>query len=540
MTCWRLTLCIAILLSGCAHRRSQTVTESVSPPEATSSPELAESPTSESEDHGDITPTAFEDSEEADFDPEVTPPELVPEADSEDSTGEEGGLPPIDGPLLLEDVIDSVYRSYPLLESALYSRNIASGEQLAASGGFDLKVKGASENGPTGFYRTYRQSIGVIQPLYHGGEVFGGYRVGRGDFEPWYKERQTNDGGEFKAGLSVPLARNKEIDERRAALWRAGYGRQLVEPDIQAQLIGFVQEAAYAYWDWVAAGEQYQIADRVLQLAVDRTEGIEMQVELEFEDPPVLTDNLRLVAERRAKLADAERKFRQKAVKLSLYYRSFDGRPLIPQPEDLPSFPDPMLVTAETMASDIPSALQQRPEIRVLNFMRRQLDVDLASAQNDLRPNLDAVVTGSQDVGRPTSSKNDKGEFELDASLFLDVPLQRRKAQGKIRAIEGKMAQLGAKRRLTEDKIVTDVQTAYAGLISAYEQVEQATLSVELAEEVAAQERLSFQEGASDLLKVAIREQYAAEAALKVVDALLLYYLSAADYRAALAQDRLP
>ena len=80
-----------------------------------------------------------------------------------------------------DEVIKSVYRSYPMLESALFGRNVAWGQQVGASGAFDLKLKGASENGPQGFYQTYRQSIGVVQPTYWGGEVFAGYRVDRGD-----------------------------------------------------------------------------------------------------------------------------------------------------------------------------------------------------------------------------------------------------------------------------------------------------------------------------------------------------------------------
>ena len=106
--------------------------------------------------------------------------------------------------LSLEQVIDSVYRSYPMLQSALLSRNIAAGQQTGAWGAFDTKLKGASENGPVGFYETYRQSVGVVKPTYWGGEVFGGYRIGRGDMQPWYQERVTDDGGEFKAGVQVP------------------------------------------------------------------------------------------------------------------------------------------------------------------------------------------------------------------------------------------------------------------------------------------------------------------------------------------------
>jgi hypothetical protein len=58
--------------------------------------------------------------------------------------------------------------------------------------------------------------------------------------QPWYQERVTDDGGEFKAGIQVPLAGNRAIDDRRAELWKAGLERQLAEPDIQAQLIDFV------------------------------------------------------------------------------------------------------------------------------------------------------------------------------------------------------------------------------------------------------------------------------------------------------------
>ncbi len=442
-------------------------------------------------------------------------------------------------PLLLEDVIDSVYERYPLLQAALYFRNIAQGEQLAAAGEFDLKFQGASENGPLGFYQTYRQSIGMIQPLYGGGEVFAGYRIGRGNFQPWYLERETNGGGEFKVGAAVPLLQNVDIDPRRAALWQAQYGRYLAEPEIQAQLIAFVQEASYAYWEWVAAGASYRIAERILQLAEDRTDRIRSQVEAGLIDPPELTDNLRLVAERRAKLADAERKLQQAAVKLSLFFRDPQGHPIIPDLWQLPPFPEPEPLIPHTTPQEIEQALQQRPELRIMDLVRRQYEVEYAQAQNTTLPNLDAVVTGSQDVGEPTSPKRDKSPFELEASLYFDVPLQRRKARGKMTVVEGKIAQLAAKRRLVADKISVEVQSAKVALQAALVQVEQSREAVLLAEDLAERERQNLERGLSDLLKVTLREQYAVESAEKAIAALLQYFRAQADLRAALGVDRL-
>ena len=275
----------------------------------------------------------------------------------------------------IPSIINAVYQSYPLLEAALYSREVASGDRLETLGEFDRKLKAGTENGPMGYYKTYRQHIGLIQPLNQGGEVFAGYRIGRGSFQPWYLERQTNEGGEFKAGFSVPLSRNRNIDARRAALWRATYGVEAVEPDIQAQLIAFVQEGTYAYWDWVAAGAKLVIADRILRLAQDRTDRIRSQVDNGFLDPPELTDNLRLVAERLGKRAFAERKLQQAAIKLSLYYRDVDGKPLIPDSENLPRFPELENVNSERVALDAKLALERRPEIYAINLLQHQLNI---------------------------------------------------------------------------------------------------------------------------------------------------------------------
>lgn len=464
-------------------------------------------------------------------------------SDAEDNTSGNSvtvtGAQNADDQIDYQDVVGAVYQSYPLLQSALFGRNVALGQQIGASGAFDTKLKAASENGPQGFYQTYRQSVGVVQPTYWGGEVFAGYRVGRGNFQPWYQERQTNDGGEFKAGVQVPLARNREIDARRAELWKAGYGRTLAEPDIQAQLIGYVQEASYGYWDWVAAGENYSIATRILSLAEDRTNRIDAQVKAGLVDPPELTDNLRLVAIRQAKVSDTRRKLEQTAAKLSVYLRDSAGNPVVPNENQLPGFPEPEPINDDQLSSDIQLAISRRPELRMLDIVRQQTQIDYAEARNQLQPELNAVLLGSQDVGEPTSKKGDKSPYDGEASLYFDVPLQRRKANGKITELQAKLAQLAAKRRITADKISVDVQMAHAALKSAWEQVEQTREALRLAEELAAIERMNQERGFSDLLKVTLREQYAVESAEKNVDALKLYFESQADHRAAMAQDEI-
>jgi hypothetical protein len=101
----------------------------------------------------------------------------------------------------------------------------------------------------------------VVQPTYWGGEVFAGYRVGRGDFQPWYQERQTNDSVANSKRVFRFLWRVTATLMRGAlSSGKPDTARAWSEPDIQAQLISFVQDASYAYWDWVAAGEYHRIA----------------------------------------------------------------------------------------------------------------------------------------------------------------------------------------------------------------------------------------------------------------------------------------
>ena len=440
--------------------------------------------------------------------------------------------------IAFEDVIDSVHRSYPLVEAAFQERMLAAGNQTSALGAFDTKLKAASENGPLGFYETYRNSAGFTTPIYSGGEFFGGYRNGGGDFQPWYQERETNDGGEFKGGVRVPLIRDREIDSRRAELWRATYDQQIANPVIRASLVEFSREAGLSYWKWVASSQKYKLGQQWLELAERRNEGIRLRVEANDLAPPEGIDNARAIAKREAKLADSLRELQQAAAKLSLFLRDEAGMPYVANDQQAAAFPALLDVAIETLDANILTAQQNRPELQAIDLQLRKLRVDYSEAVNMTRPGLDAQIVGSQDMGQPTSKKRDKSEFELEAALFFDVPLQRRKGLGKMQAVQAKIAQVSAKRRMVQDKVAAEVQFAYAGLIQSRQAALKAREAVKLAAQMAAIERESFDATNSDLLKVALREQYALEAAEEEISAIYQHFAAFTDYQAAVANDR--
>lgn len=440
-------------------------------------------------------------------------------------------------PLRLEEVIHSVHEHYPALREVVARRAIAAGEMLAASSPYDLRLEAESVSQPIGFYENYHHSIALKQNLIHGGSVFAGYRLGRGEFEPWYQELVTDEGGEFKAGFVAPLAQGRAIDKYRAGLWTAELARATVEPAIRRELLLFVQQASIAYWNWVAAGELRRVAEELLQIANRRNEWLQEQVAAGDLPRIDLVDNQRLILAREVKLVEAEQKLQEAAIKLSLFWRSPQGQPVVPPLDALPrGFPSPEALEPTVDSAEIQYALDCRPELHELRLFRNQADVELALARNQMLPGLDVSVASSQDVGEPASPKKDKSPLVMEAAIDFEVPLQRRAALGKLRATQGKVAQIGAKQQWATDKIRAEIAAAKVAVAAAYERYERARKGLELTRQMELAEQDAFAAGQSNLLMVNLREQQTADAAAVVAVTLQDYFAALALYRTALGE----
>ncbi len=463
-----------------------------------------------------------------------------PASDSLRQLGEEISPPLADlemGPLELGEVINSVQTSFPMIRAAMLEAAVTEGKQLSTRGVFDLKLEAQSINAPMGFYQNYRHGIKAEQATFNGGSLYGAYRLGDGFFQPWYGERETNEGGEFKVGAALPLWRNRAIDERRADIMKADLQRAMVDPAVQGEVLGAVQVASNVYWSWIAAGKARDVTRNLLDVAIDRNQAIARQVELGNLPITELQQNQRLIASREAKLIEAERKLQSAAIKLSLFLRDAEGRPVVPAPALLPrELPNVEPLNLEEFPQHVDLALRQRPELRELSLLRQTVEVDLRQGENELLPNLSAVVEASKDVGGAASSKGDKTPFELQAGLLFDVPLQRSKARGKIQSAEGKLTQLSLKQQYQSNKIIAEVQDAVSARLAAYERLQQARASAELAKKLVEAEYRSFELGNSDVLRIAIQEAAELDAQILEIEALRDYFQAEADFRAAIGE----
>ncbi len=480
-------------------------------------------------------------------------PAAVVERFELDAPGGEGSLAPVhvlgrssvadaeavDAPsaaIELTDVLDSVERSFPLVLAALEEVEIAGARLLAAEGGLDTRLATSGKFRPSGAREADSLDLFVEQPLAPlGASLFGGYRIGSGDFYPYEEGALTDGGGEFRVGGALPLLQGRSVDARRVAVWRARLEQELADPEVRARRIEIALDATRAYWAWVAAGRQREVARRLLGLARDRTEQLEVAV-TEGELPRLtLVENERLVVEREAGLVRAERGLERAAIALSLYWRDEQGRPEVPVDALLPyEFPAPLPSEQVLLPTDVEFALKQRPEPLRARLEIESLDLERELTRNQSLPRLDLGVAASQDLGGAAKPIDDKGDFELQLTISGSVPLQRRDARGRSLELDARRRQLERSLQLEQERVVSEVQDARSALSRSWEQIGQARRNVDLANRLAEAERFQFSVGESDLLRVNLREQQTAVSAARYVDVLREHFEAVARYRAVL------
>ncbi len=446
----------------------------------------------------------------------------------------------IQGALTLADVVASLYRSYPDITRARQQAGVAGGELLSAYGAYDTKLGLESVSEPTGFYRNYRNGLGVARQTWWGGYVGAGYRIGRGLFQPWYKERQTNDGGEFKISIGQSLLQGRAIDPQRVAVFQANLAQQAVGPTIQQAILETSQEATAVYWQWVAAGGVLEAQRELLRLSETRRDQFEVGVKAGKFPEVDLILNEQLIAERRAKVLETEQKYRATSFKLALFLRDQAGQPLLPSDDWLPDrFPIIEPLPASNFQDDLAAALRRRPEPQILQLELQSVQLDRRLAQNQTLPRIDFVTEASQDVGFRSDKSDDKGEFELIVGLASEVPIQRRKARGKIQSTSGKIVQINEKLRLVQNKIAMELQTGYNALLLSAQVVEQTELALIAALDTLERYRFAFEKGKIDLIYLNLLETKANETEIKLVEAQRNWFAALAELQIALGLDPL-
>lgn len=422
------------------------------------------------------------------------------------------------GTLSVADVLRSVRTSHPKLAAAVAKLDEARGDRLAARAVFDPVAEAKGSNLVAGYYEYWLVQSVIKQQLGVGGiDMSAGYRLGRGDIPPYYGELATRSGGEVFSSLRLPLLNGRSIDDGRAKLRKARLKVRATAQLRRATALGLARDAQLAYWEWVGAAQKLTMARQLLALANERAARVDARARQGALPRIVIVDNRRVVLARQSKVYAARRSFVKAQAKLSLYYRDANSRPQLVAADRAPALggglPD---LDERRVDTWIAEAMRARPELALLQLDRRATRIDQELAKNDRLPVLDLRASVARDLGVGAASL---GSTDVAVGISFELPLFRRKARGRLRSARAKLIRLEATRRGTRDRVAAQVKMYVRLAKLAHQRWRLARDRVAATQRLAAAERTRFERGASDMIRVNLRELAVASAAGDAIDA---------------------
>lgn len=414
--------------------------------------------------------------------------------------------------LRLQDVLESVERSYPQIKVAQLEIAKATGGFVRASGKFDPSLDANTRSQPLGGYiNNYGDTQLNVPTLYNGVKLFAGYRNGQGDWPIYYQNYLTNSGGEYRAGLSLPLLRDRRIDRERGDLLASSESIGMKHYEADAVKIRIYHESINAYWQWVEAGLQLRTFKELLQLAKTRQKAIEKQALQGDLARLAITENLQQIMQREQLLNQGRMMFEQASVNLSLYYRDRRGHALIPDEHRLPQDVYPQTVMLP------PVSLREHPAMKTLQKQAKIVRIRRDQAHNELLPQLNAEAYAFKQYG--------SGGYPLllpqaaMVGFWFKFPLLQREAKGKLIRAESELQQVNIENRFLHDRLKNELSNLFIGIHRLRQQVDLLKREFEYALKVQQGESQKFENGDSTLFLVNQREQLTTQVKLNWINA---------------------
>ena len=428
-------------------------------------------------------------------------------------------------PLHFDEVLQSVNEHDPRIRQAVAQLRKAESKTMAARGAFDPRLEGDGKILTGAYYDLRSANVELRQPTtLWGSEIFVGYRVGLGINERWptYRDDQTLSGGEVRAGIEMPIWRGGLTDPDRAERARAIQLEEAADQALSAARLNLELAAARTYWNWVGTGQNREVARALLDLAEQRDAQLRRRLAAGSIASFDVVDNERILLERKAFLVAAERAFEKATFELSLFLRDSQGMPVVAGAQRVPEKVSVAPLEELSVERAVDEVLACHPELEKARADLDAAEVGQKLSRNEVSPELNAVFAYSRDLGDLTNTDLD---FTLPGNVFevgvkLSMPLLLRKERGTAGVARADVADKEAQVRLVSDQLRARTLDAASAVEAAQRRAELTDDVVDTAAELAEGERRRFEVGSSNLVFVNLREQQAAMAQMRYIEAV--------------------
>jgi HAE1 family hydrophobic/amphiphilic exporter-1 len=349
----------------------------------------------------------------------------------------------------------------------------------------------------------------------------------------------------LNVSLTQPLLKNFGMNSIKRALKLAVIDADSSEAQALVDASNTLAQVEDAYWDLVAAWRNVAIQEEALNEAAEQ-QRMTVRLATHGAAPPIIAVESEVqVANFQAQVYSAL----QNVAHLQTQLKSL----IVTDPDDpiwranlVPSSPVQELPTANELATIVAEAEQHRPEVRQVQDVRRQADIDRAYAKNQALPQADLVVqymsngfagllapvpnfesvacnlpTGGCPTPPPQSQGNETKAFHnlwtwaypaFNIALIFNVPLENNTARGLKRIANQEEDQAVLQMQGLDQRIETEARDALQTYQSAFSRLVSARQARETAESVYASELRRFHNGTSTTFLVLQRQVELAQA----------------------------
>jgi outer membrane protein TolC len=403
------------------------------------------------------------------------------------------------------DIIKSVIHHFPLIEEAELKYKSAKEDVTTSEGAFDHKITFKSRNRIEDKYdNQYFETSIERQTPFGGLGLITGLRQGRGNF-PFYDGKYfTSGAGELFAGLTMPLLRDFQTDEYRTELQISKYKLKAQKAELEIKLNVYIHKALSLYYKHLFNNQKIKIRKEILEIAEQRQQMLEKKFKAGDIENLKVIDNQRSVDKRKDELLKTEIEWIDSKTQLEIFLKDQSGNQ-ISLTKDLLPVDDIKPVNKEVInLSDLPQISVIDQEIKAINAKKELYE------QSKL-PGLKLELLGSREL----SANRPYDQEALQIGIKFDIPLENRKARGASLSSEYKFLALKKQRDYLEQNL--QQQYTYSHEATKLSQTRWEIVSSEYQKtlKLSQAEKTKWDQGASDLYIVNLREQDTADSEIK-------------------------
>ena len=445
--------------------------------------------------------------------------------------------------LTLPEVLEHAVRQSPQLANARIDVEVAEAGYLEATGleDFLLNVTGlferqhydsADDNFPASDENLFQGSIALSKLLWTGGSVSLRGDTRRGTFSGDENAPGMDVGNNASSSITLqiqqPLLRGRGETTTRAARTRAQFAEE--QARLQREVAGrtVVRDLIAAYWEVAYAWGDLEIRRSSLDLARERRRLTDASVRGGATAPTEVLAVDQVIAQREEDVVVAELAVTERSLEL----RRLAGLEIAPDQIDVRTgAPLSVDVKSVEMTAVVTQAIEQSPEIAVLQSQERGAQLEVEVTDNGLLPRLDLRVYGGPFGVGPElgdSLENIRDGYVVGGEVVLEHWLGNNGAQGRSRRAQAERQRVKVNIADIRRQIVQSAAQAGALAKSAEKRMQLSRTAIDLTQRNIKAETGRFELGKSSNFDVLLRQEEHTQARLR-------YARAAADYLRAAA-----